>query len=229
MHHGRMAAGLIASMLLAACAGAPPSSTAPAPTIQAAISATRSATPTARVLTRIDRAGDSSAQALPQDHEESGSGTALPSHADAISALPKVGQLAPDFTLKALDGSSFTLSQLRGKAVLINFWTSWCVACRDESPLLESFYQTHQTAGVVVLGVNVTSQDTPDAARTYVKEMQLSFPIPLDEQGSVTNHYQVPGLPVSFFIDAQGIIRNIIVGQMRSGDLTEGLQLMGEQ
>ena len=226
---GRMAAGLIASMLLAACASPPAVSAAPTLTAQAAMSVTRSATPTARVLTRIDQAGDAGSQALPQDHEESSSGTALPSHADAINALPKVGQLAPDFTLKSLDGSSITLSQLRGKAVLINFWTSWCVACRDESPLLESFYQTHQSAGVVVLGVNVTSQDTLDAARAYVKEMKLSFPIPLDEQGSVANNYQVPGLPVSFFIDTQGIIRNIIVGQMRSGDMTEGLQLMGVQ
>ncbi len=225
----RMAAGLVASILLAACAGAPPGNATPTRTAQTAISATQPATPTARVLTRTDQAGATGSQALPQDHEESVSGTPLPSHADAINALPKVGQQAPDFTLKALDGSSITLSQLRGKAVLINFWTSWCVACRDESPLLESFYQAHQSAGVVVLGVNVTSQDTLDAARAYVKEMELSFPIPLDEQGSVSNHYQVPGLPVSFFIDAQGIIRNIIVGQMRSGDLTEGLQLMGEQ
>lgn len=227
--YSRVAAGLIASMLLIACASTPSGSVAPAPTFQATVNATRSATPTARILTRIDQADNAGAQALPQDREENGSGTAVPSHAEAINALPKVGQLAPDFTLKALDGSSITLSRLRGKAVLINFWASWCVACRDESPLLEGFYQTYQSAGVVVLGVNVTSQDTLDAARAYVEEMKLSFPIPLDEQGSVSKLYQAPGLPVSFFVDTQGIIRNVIVGQMRSGDMTEGLQLMGVQ
>ena len=203
--------------LLAACAGSPV--TTPATTLPPVpIVTTRQATPTARVLARADQSGNAATQALPSDHDESDHGTALPSHADAINALPKVGQAAPDFTLKTLDGSTIALHDLRGKAVLLNFWTSWCVACRDESPLLESFYQAHRVDGLVILGVNITSEDTLDAARTYVKEMQLSFPIPLDEGGSVSKQYQVPGLPVSFFIDTQGIIRNIVVGQMRSGD-----------
>jgi peroxiredoxin len=224
----KITAWFVTTLLLAACAGSPvitPTSALP----QAPIVTTRQATPTARVLGRADQSGDAAAQVLPGDHDENDHGTALPSHADAIKALPKVGQAAPDFTLKTLDGSTIALHDLRGKAVLLNFWTSWCVACRDESPLLESFYQAHRTDGLVILSVNITSEDTLDAARAYVKEMQLTFPIPLDEDGSVSKRYQVPGLPVSVFIDTQGIIRNIIVGQMHSGDLTEGLPLMGVQ
>jgi cytochrome c biogenesis protein CcmG, thiol:disulfide interchange protein DsbE len=229
MMKSRIAAWLITCTLLAACATTPSGSTAPAPSTQTPLSVTRSSTPTARVLTRADQPGNADSQPLPQDHNESGSGTPVPDHADAINALPRVGQRAPDFTLKTLGGSSISLSQFRGKAVLINFWTSWCTACREESPLLESFYQTHQSDGLVVLGMNVTSQDTPDAASAYVKEMKLTFPIPLDVHGAVSDNYHVPGLPVSFFVDTQGIIRNIIVGQMQSDDLAEGLRLMGVQ
>jgi peroxiredoxin len=212
-------------MLLAACAQSP--SISPTQPPAAPILSTRPATPTARILTRADEPGSAAIQALPDSHDEADASSATPSHAEAISALPRVGQPAPDFTLQALDGSPVTLSQLRGKAVLINFWASWCTACRDESPLLESYHQAYASQGLVILGVNVTSQDTLDDARAYVQEMQLTFPIPLDEQGIVTNRYHVPGLPVSFFIDAQGIIRNVIVGQLQSGDLAEGLQLMG--
>jgi peroxiredoxin len=189
------------------------------------VSGTPAPTPTARILNRTDQQG--TLPNLLQEHDDIPSGTPDPNHTAAIQALPRVGQPAPDFTLKTLEGSTVSLSGLRGKPVVMNFWTSWCVACREEAPILQKAYAANQAHGLVILGMNVMSQDTPAAAREYVAGMKLTFPVPIDEQGTVAESYRVPGLPVTFFIDDQGVIRNVIVGQMRSVDLIEGLKLIG--
>lgn len=133
-----------------------------------------------------------------------------------LPEAPQKGFLAPDFTLESRDGQPVRLSDLRGKPVILNFWASWCPPCRAEMPAMQSLYETYQE-NFVLLGVNVTSQDTPANAEAFLREYGLTFPILFDRDGKVTRRYAVTSLPTTFFIDARGIIREVVVG----GPLTE--------
>ena len=132
---------------------------------------------------------------------------------------PQTGFLAPDFTLTTLDGQKVTLSNLRGQVILLNIWASWCPPCRAEMPAMQRVWEEYQFQGVVVLAVNSTVQDTLTDAQTFVTENVLTFPIPLDTQGEVTRLYRVSSLPTSFFIGADGVIREVVIG----GPMAEAL------
>jgi cytochrome c biogenesis protein CcmG/thiol:disulfide interchange protein DsbE len=137
-----------------------------------------------------------------------------------------VGSAAPDFTLRTLDGGIVTLSELRGRPVLINFWASWCLACRAEAPDLQRLYADYQNRGLIILGVNATQQDTLADAQAYASEFKLTFPIPLDEKGEVVKAYGVVGLPTTYFVDARGIVRSVVIGQLSPAAMAAGLELM---
>lgn len=128
------------------------------------------------------------------------------------SASPREGFLAPEFTLATLDGTKVTLSDLRGKIVLINLWATWCPPCRAEMPALENAYEQYRDSGVVILGINVTYQDSERDIPPFVEEFELTFPILLDRDGSVSTLYQLRGLPTTFFVNREGIIRTVVVG-----------------
>jgi peroxiredoxin len=143
---------------------------------------------------------------------------------DEPTTAPRTGFLAPDFTLTALDGSSVRLSDLRGQPVLINFWASWCGPCRAEMPHIQTAYETHADEGLVVLGVN--QLESPPTVARFVAEYGVTFPIPLDSDGKASALYQAHALPTSFFIDAEGLIRDMFIGPMSSGLLESKLQLI---
>lgn len=129
------------------------------------------------------------------------------------SPSPREGFLAPDFTLDTLDGKRITLSELRGKIVVVNFWATWCLPCRAETPALEKSYAQYKDSGVVILGVNLTNQDVVSEVESFVQEFKLTYPILLDREGSISNSlYQIRGLPTTFFINREGIIRTVLVG-----------------
>ncbi len=128
------------------------------------------------------------------------------------SPSPREGFLAPDFTLDTLDGTKVTLSDLRGKIVVINLWATWCPPCRAETPALENAYVQYKDSGVVVLGLNVTNQDSEKDVPLFVEEFGLTFPILLDRDGSVSALYQLKGLPTTYFVNREGIIRTVVVG-----------------
>jgi cytochrome c biogenesis protein CcmG, thiol:disulfide interchange protein DsbE len=132
---------------------------------------------------------------------------------------PQKGFLAPDFTLQTGDGDTVQLSELRGRPVVVNVWTSWCPPCREEMPALQRVYQDYKERGVVVLGLNSTVQDQRGEALAFAAEQGLTFPILLDEDGEATRLYQVRALPTTFFIDAQGMIQEVIAG----GPMSEAL------
>jgi cytochrome c biogenesis protein CcmG/thiol:disulfide interchange protein DsbE len=132
---------------------------------------------------------------------------------------PREGFSAPDFTLETLDSDQVSLSDLRGKAVLVNFWASWCPPCRAEMPAIEKVYRTYKDLGLEVLAVNTTNQDEVDAASAFVQELGLTFPIPLDRTGAVSASYTLHGLPSSYFVDPDGVIRSVVVG----GPMSEAL------
>jgi len=128
------------------------------------------------------------------------------------TASPRQGFAAPDFTLDLLGGGEVTLSDLRGAPVMLNLWASWCPPCRAEMPAIQAVYQEYGEEGLVVLAVNATNQDSESAAAAFVRDHGLTFPVPLDRDGSVSVLYALRGLPTTYFIDREGVIRSVIVG-----------------
>jgi peroxiredoxin len=125
---------------------------------------------------------------------------------------PIQGFQAPDFTLSTFSGDDYTLSELHGKPVLVNFWASWCPPCRTEMPAMQNVYNKYQEDGFTVLAINTTYQDNLGDAITFAQIHQLTFPLLLDRDGSVASIYEVRSMPTSFFIDPQGTIQEVIVG-----------------
>ena len=139
---------------------------------------------------------------------------------------PSREKFAEDFTLSLADGSSFRLSEQRGKTVLINFWATWCPPCREEMPALERLYQQHKAQGLVLVAISIDAD--PKVVGPYVKESKLTFPIALDPKADVANKYGVRALPSSFVIDRQGTMAALALGPRAwdndaSHSLVEGL------
>lgn len=132
---------------------------------------------------------------------------------------PQAGFLAPDFTLSTLDGETIALADLRGQAVLVNIWASWCVPCRAEMPAMQAVYQEYAGQGFIILAVNATNQDSQAQAAAFVAEHNLTFPILLDLDGEVGELYQVSALPSSFFVLPDGTIQEVVFG----GPMAEAL------
>jgi peroxiredoxin len=122
------------------------------------------------------------------------------------------GDLAPDFTLKRLDGTALTLSDLRGKAVIVDFWDTWCPPCRRALPHLEELSQTYRD-DLVVVGV-AFGQEGEAKVRSYVQERGLTFEMVLyDPESTILSDFGgIQSIPTTFLIDAQGVIREKWVG-----------------
>jgi len=129
-----------------------------------------------------------------------------------LTPSPRVGFTAPDFTLELLGGGQVSLSELRGQAVVVNLWASWCPPCRAEMPALQRVYEANRARGLEILAVNTTFQDTQAGAAAFVREFGLTFPIPLDRTGEVSRSYLLRALPTTFFIDRGGVIRKVVLG-----------------
>jgi peroxiredoxin len=125
---------------------------------------------------------------------------------------PREGFAAPDFTLETLDGETITLSDLRGKAVVVNLWASWCPPCRAEMPALQAAYEADNARGLEILAVNMTYQDREQDARNFVEDFGLTFTIPLDRDGTVARQYLLRALPSTFFVGPDGVIRKVVIG-----------------
>lgn len=125
---------------------------------------------------------------------------------------PRGGFAAPDFTLDLLDGGELTLSDLRGKAVVVNLWASWCPPCRAEMPALQRIYEANRGRGLEIVAVNTTFQDSEADAAEFVQEFGLTFPVVLDRAGDASRAYQLRALPTTFFIDSGGVIREVVLG-----------------
>jgi len=133
----------------------------------------------------------------------------------AVSQPPvgiQVGFTAPDFTLSTLDGQSISLSSLRGKNVMLNYWTTWCIPCKEEMPVLDQIQRDYVGRNLVILAINGISQDSLEDVKKAVVDWQLTLPVILDEGNVVYEAYQALFLPTSFFIDEIGVIREIQLG-----------------
>ena len=122
-----------------------------------------------------------------------------------------IGQPAPDFTLNDLNGQSYTLSQLRGKVVIVNFWATWCPPCRAEMPSMERLHRELSGEGLVMLAVNI-EKDGRRTVEQFLKSTPHSFPVLLDEQEVVQRRYGVNKFPESFIIRKDGVIDDKVIG-----------------
>src|SRR5574337_235339 len=131
------------------------------------------------------------------------------------SRIPVVGTPAEDFHLVDLDGKDQSLSQYRGKIVLLNLWATWCKPCTTEMPAMQASYDKLRDKGFVVLAINELEDDAQ--VREHIKQYGHTFPVLMDRDNKVANQFGVFGLPVSVFIDEKGVVQEYIKG----GLLTE--------
>jgi cytochrome c biogenesis protein CcmG/thiol:disulfide interchange protein DsbE len=125
---------------------------------------------------------------------------------------------APRLTLPRLDGEgSIGLASYRGRPVVVNFWASWCVPCRDEAPVLERTWATHRSRGLVVLGVDA-SDDFAGDARKFARTLGLTYPLVRDPRGSTLGHWGVGNLPTTFFVDRRGRVVGRVLGSIEASD-----------
>lgn len=126
------------------------------------------------------------------------------------------GELAPDFTVRDLQGNEAKLSDYRGRKVIVNFWASWCPPCRAEMPHMQRFYEAHAEDGTVaLLSVNLASLEKgAGAAAAFAAKRGLSFPIYRDEDGALLDLYRIKAYPTTYVLDARGVNENIVVGPM---------------
>lgn len=140
--------------------------------------------------------------------------------ADANAPQPAINYPAPDFVLKTLSGDSFSLREARGRPVVLNFWATWCGPCQRELPALQAAAERY---GDLVLIVGIDQGEEAATVQAYVDELGLTFPIPMDSEFTVSELYNVRGLPTTFFIDSEGVIRHLWLGEMNSITLAEGV------
>jgi cytochrome c biogenesis protein CcmG/thiol:disulfide interchange protein DsbE len=110
------------------------------------------------------------------------------------------------------EGTNFSLDGIIGKPIILNFWASWCVSCREEAKYFEAFWQKYRDQGIVVLGIAI--QDTPEAALKFAETFGKTYPLGIDESGQAGIDYGVYGVPETFFIDRNGIIQHKEAGPM---------------
>ena len=130
------------------------------------------------------------------------------------SAGAQVGQPAPDCKLQNLDGQSISLSDLRGKPVLLNFWATGCPPCRAEMPHLQEIYEERAGRGLEVLAISIG--ESASTVKEFLQSQDLSLPVLLDTEGNTARRYNIGGIPTTFFIDSDGIIRQKVIGAFPS-------------
>jgi len=123
-----------------------------------------------------------------------------------------VGSVAPAITGTTLEGAAFDLASLRGHPVIVHFWGPSCVPCREEFPLYKQEIAAHAADGLAVVGILM--YDGPDEARAFVAQYGATWPTVLDPVGAIRTAYRVVARPQSYFIDRDGILRKISVGQV---------------
>ena len=138
----------------------------------------------------------------------------------------KEGQAAPDLQTTTLSGDIVSLNDYRGKKIILNFWTTWCAPCREEMPDMQDYYEEGaETDNVEILAVNLTKMDNGiDKVEAFVKDYGLTFPILMDESGSLGDQFQAISIPTTYILDEEGIITKKIMGPMDQEMIAEMMQ-----
>ena len=144
-----------------------------------------------------------------------------PSAQSVAASSPLLGQPAPEVTARTIDGTTARLATYRGRWVLVNFFATWCVPCRQEHPDLVAFEERHRASGDAAV-VGVVYDDTPSAVARFRQELGGDWPMLIDDRGRIALEFGVRGIPESFLISPTGVVMSRIVGGVEDDDL-EGL------
>jgi cytochrome c biogenesis protein CcmG/thiol:disulfide interchange protein DsbE len=131
---------------------------------------------------------------------------------------------AREFTLTLMDGTVLALADLRGKAVMIDFWSSWCPPCREEAPTLDRVYKEYVGKGMEFVGVAIW--DTEEEVAKFIKRYGVSYPNGLDLKGQITIDYGVTGIPEKYFVDRSGQLVRKFVGPVTADQLRQALDAL---
>ncbi len=148
----------------------------------------------------------------------------LPAVDLSLAIEPRVGFRAPDFSLQTLEGQPFQMTNLLGKVVLINYWATWCIPCKQEIPVLEKLSQEYQQKGVVFISVNAIDQDDLNNVQTIVSDYRMTIPVLLDQDRQFADKYQALFFPTTYLVDASGVIREINMGDNTEAELRTSLE-----
>jgi cytochrome c biogenesis protein CcmG/thiol:disulfide interchange protein DsbE len=139
-----------------------------------------------------------------------------------VGGSPLLDHAAPDFSLATADGETVTLSSLRGRPVIVNFWASWCIPCREEFPLLVSAYERYSPEGLEIVGI--VHDDDPAAAAEFADSYGAAWPLVHDTDDAAWQAYRGSLVPVTYYIDRSGIIRAVSFGAPPSGYLDDQIE-----
>ncbi len=137
---------------------------------------------------------------------------------------PRIEKNAPGFSLQNIHGETVDLRDFRGKPILLNFWATWCEACKEELPSMQRLYETLKDQGVEVVAISIDRSNF-DRIRKYVEQYKLTFPILLDPDQKVRRSYFIMGLPTTYLIDGDGKLKGFASGA-RVWDSPDSIQVM---
>ena len=139
---------------------------------------------------------------------------------DGATASDKVeiGAPAPGYRTVSLDGDTVSLAAHRGKVVLLNVWATWCHPCRDEIPELQALHVKYQPRGLELIGVSVDSDGSDDAIRSFMTDFRMTYPVWRDPDERVSSQFLVVGVPATFLIDREGVLRWRKTGPIQPND-----------
>lgn len=139
-----------------------------------------------------------------------------------VQAGPIERGMAPDFSITGFDGRTFTLSELRGQVVIVNFWASWCPPCREEAAYLEQTWRKYEGKGVVFVGVDWV--DTEKEALAYIDEFDITYINGPDIGTRAAQAYNIQGVPETFYVAKNGELRGVHIGPLASPQLDEKIE-----
>lgn len=134
------------------------------------------------------------------------------------SGPPRVGEPAREYAAATLEGEQVTLESMRGQVVLLNLWATWCTPCRMETPYLQSIYEENRDRGFEIVGISMDTGDAADDVAMFVDEFDVTYTILHDPQMRGMELYQVLGLPATFLIDRDGVLRWMRYGPIPEDD-----------
>jgi peroxiredoxin len=140
------------------------------------------------------------------------------SESAGVPARVAVGAPVPAYGSLSLSGDSVSLASLRGKTVLLNVWATWCHPCRQEIPELQAIHERYKARGLELVGVSIDADGNDDVIRQFMRDFRMTYPIWRDPDERVSTQFLVVGVPATFLIDRQGVLRWRKTGPIEPGD-----------
>ncbi|HYC49839.1 MAG TPA: TlpA disulfide reductase family protein [Gemmatimonadaceae bacterium] len=137
---------------------------------------------------------------------------------DGDSSSVEIGKQAPAYSAQSLAGDSVSLAAARGKVVLLNVWATWCHPCRDEIPELQRLHEQYRARGLELIGVSVDAAGNDESIRAFAQEFRMTYPIWRDPDDHISTRFLIYGVPATFLVDRDGVLRWRRMGPIAAGD-----------